>query len=359
MREAAFTSRSETQINSSMQRLLTRGRPAALANTLHDRPVLGYLFAFLLFLLALFVRIKLAEVLPPGLPFITFLPAMLLVAFLAGAGPAIFGSILSGLAAWYLFITPANTWAMTPQVALALLFYWLVVGIGVSMIDHLRKVAISLERERQANAELADQRAFLFKELQHRVANNMAFLVAILSMQKSAIRDRPMDATAILDDAIRRIRLFSSIHRRLHDPDSAAASLETHFRGLFDDLVEATDAGHVTCDIRVDQVNLQTETIMTLSLIAAELMTNAIKHAFAGRTSGMIRVELAQTPEGFEFLLADDGVGKAPDCNNTGGLGCMIVEALCEQIEATKESWTENGTHVRLRFPDADATRHI
>lgn len=342
-----------------MQRLLTRGRPAALATTLHDRPVLGYLFAIAVFLVALFARVELTDVLPPGLPFITFLPATLLVAFFAGARPAIFGSILSGLAAWYLFITPTKTLSMTPQIALALLFYWLVVGIGVSMIEHLRNVAISLERERQANAELAEQRAFLFRELQHRVANNMAFLVAILSMQKAAVRDRPMDATEILDDAIRRIRLFSSIHRRLHDPDGAAASLETHFRGLFEDLVEATDTQHVSCDIRVDQIDLPVETIMTLSLIAAELMTNAIKHAFVGREAGQITLGLARSRDGFEFVISDNGIGKQTDCTAAKGLGCMIVEALCEQIHAERETWVDNGTHVRLRFAEVDPTQHI
>ncbi len=330
-----------------------RGRPAALANTLHGNPVLGYLFAFAMFAAALAIRLYLAGVLPPGLPFITFLPAVLLVAFMAGRGPAIATSILSGLTAWYLFISPTNSFVMTPQIALALLFFWGVVAIGVTIIDHLRKIADNLEEERRTNAALAEQRAYLFKELQHRVANNMAFLVAILSMQKSAMRDRPMDASAILDDAIRRIRLFSSIHRRLHDPDSAAASLDMHFKGLFQDLIEATDANHVTCDVQVEQVDLDVETIMTLSLVAAELMTNAIKHAFVSRTRGNITVRLARIAEGFEFVISDDGIGKPDDCGGQKGLGCLIVEALCEQMDARRNTWVDGGTHVRLTFSDA------
>jgi two-component sensor histidine kinase len=199
----------------------------------------------------------------------------------------------------------------------------------------------------------------LFKELQHRVANNMAFLVAILSMQKSSVRDRPLDATAILDDAIRRIRLFSNIHRRLHDPDGAAASLETHFQGLFDDLVEATDQQQIRCEIRVGQVDLPIETIMTLSLIAAELMTNAIKHAFIGRTTGTIRISLNASSEGYEFSVSDDGVGNSVECHKNKGLGCKIVEALCDQIRAERETWVDNGTHVRLRFGRPDVPQQI
>lgn len=336
-----------------MQRLLTRGRPAALAHTLHGRPLFGYLFAVAMFGLALFLRLELIDVLPPGLPFITFLPVILLVAFLAGRGPAIFSAILSGLTAWYLFVAPTHNFNLTPQIALALLFFWGVVAIGVSMIDHLRNVALSLEDERTKNADLAEQRAFLFKELQHRVANNMAFLVAILSMQKSAIRERPIAATDILDDAIRRIRLFSSIHRRLHDPDGAAASLESHFHGLFEDLMEATDAKHVSCDINVAQVELRPETVMTLSLISAELMTNAIKHAFVGKDHGRISVSLSRTGDQISFVIADDGIGNPLDCSESKGLGCLIVEALCEQIQATRHISARNGTRVELTFVEA------
>lgn len=342
-----------------MQRIITRGRPAALANTLHGKRLLGYLFAFVVFLVALYLRLELVGILPSGLPFITFLPAMLVVAFFAGAGPAIFGSVLSCGAAWYLYVLPTGNFAITVPVLLALAFYWVVITVGVSMISHLRRVALSLEQQPQANAELAEQRAFLFKELQHRVANNMAFLVAILSMQKSAVRDRPMDATTILDDAIRRIRLFSRIHRRLHDPDGVEASLESHFHGLFDDLVAATDADHIRCELDVEQIELPVEAAMTLSLIAAELMTNAIKHAFADRDAGVIRLSLKREGDCNVFQVADDGVGKAPDDGERPGLGTMIVDALCEQLHARRDAWIDHGTHVRLTFETEGATRHI
>ena len=330
-----------------------RGRPAALADSLHRRPALAYLAAFAMFGLALLARLELASVLPPGLPFITFLPAILLIAFLCGRGPAIMAGILSGLTAWYLFISPANTFFMSPQIALALLFFWGVIGIGVSIIDHLRNIAVRLEAERKINADLAEQRAYLFKELQHRVANNMSFLVAILSMQKAAVRDTPMEATEILDDAIRRIRLFSNIHRRLHDPEIASGSLEAHFQGLFEDLIAATDAAHINCKIQVDQIDLPVETILNLSLIAAELMTNAIKHAFVGQSRGTIRLTLTQTPAGLDFVVSDDGVQKSSTFDAKKGLGSLIIDALSEQINAERDVWIDGGTHVRLRVTPA------
>lgn len=335
-----------------MQRLITRGRSADLAKTLHDRPVLGYGFALGTFLVALAVRLYFQNSLPPGLPFITFLPGVLFVAFFAGRGPAIAMSLVSGLTAWYLFLSPEHSLVMNRAILMALAFYLFVATIAITMIQTLRQTTIFLEKERENNAALADQRAFLFRELQHRVANNMAFLVAILSLQKNIVRQRPRASEEVLDDAIRRIRLFSSIHRRLHDPEAASlAQLDTHFRNLFNDLIEATGASNVHCKVVIDNVTLSGETLMTLSLIATELMTNAIKHAFPDDREGEISLYLGRMGDDIVFIVSDNGVGKTDVCGDNPGLGCTIVEALCDQLAARRRVHGNNGTHVEISFP--------
>ncbi|MFM8340111.1 MAG: ATP-binding protein, partial [Fluviibacter sp.] len=113
------------------------------------------------------------------------------------------------------------------------------------------------------------------------------------------------------DDAIRRIRLFSSIHRRLHDPDSALHSLDDHFKGLFTDLIDATGTQHVDCTVHTNGIRLTGETLTTLSLIATELMTNAIKHAFPDGRAGEISLYLNRIDDQFHFVVSDNGVGKA------------------------------------------------
>jgi len=41
-----------------------------------------------------------------GYPFITFFPVVVLTAFLGGTGPGVLCAVLSGLALWYFFIPP-------------------------------------------------------------------------------------------------------------------------------------------------------------------------------------------------------------------------------------------------------------
>ena len=50
---------------------------------------------------ALLLRMVLDPVLPPGFPYLTFFPAVVLTAFFFGLRPGIICAVLSGLAAWY------------------------------------------------------------------------------------------------------------------------------------------------------------------------------------------------------------------------------------------------------------------
>ncbi len=46
------------------------------------------------------------NLLPPGFPFLTFFPAIMLTAFIGGTRPGILCAVLSVLSAWYWFIPP-------------------------------------------------------------------------------------------------------------------------------------------------------------------------------------------------------------------------------------------------------------
>jgi two-component sensor histidine kinase len=332
-------------------RFFDRNHADGGTNRLMERPFFRYFIAIGAFSLSLGIRFQFADILPTGLPLITFMPAIILVAYFAGPGPACLTAILSGIAGWRFFVASHGEVDSERAVFIGLFFYIAFVVAALGTIQMLRQTALTLERERSKNASLADHRAFLYRELQHRVANNMAFLSAILSMQKSASRQQSRDIDSILDDAIRRIRLFSNIHRRLHDPDSENQSLDEHFRSLFDDLVNASGAENISLQINTNGLRLPGEALTTLSLLAVELMTNAIKHAFIGRTEGTLTLWLG--PEGQEIILivSDDGIGKAEGCGLEPGLGYTIIEALCEQLGASRKTHIHNGMHVEVRIP--------
>lgn len=91
--------------------------------TWRARPMFGYAAAVLFVGLATAARILLEGILPPGLPYITFYPAVVATAVVGGLGPGVLCLVGSTLVAWLLFLGPAWSFSVDPgDVASLLLF---------------------------------------------------------------------------------------------------------------------------------------------------------------------------------------------------------------------------------------------
>jgi K+-sensing histidine kinase KdpD len=160
--------------------------PRALFQPIRGKAT-GYAVAVGLALLATLVRLASDHMLPPGFPFLTFFPAVILTTFLAGRGPGWLCAAISLLSSWYFFIPPFHSFALDRQVLTALIFFSLVVVVDVLLIDGLLQRQQQLVENQQQLAAMAEQQTLLFKELQHRVANNLASIASMLRLQRRQI----------------------------------------------------------------------------------------------------------------------------------------------------------------------------
>src|SRR5690349_5159169 len=115
----------------------------------------NYTFGVTTFLLSLVPRLALEGSLPPGYPFLTFFPAVILTTLIAGLWPAIMTAVMSGLAAWYFFIEPVYSFELNPGVILALGFFAFVVGIDIAVIHIMKRALEKLASERNRSADLS------------------------------------------------------------------------------------------------------------------------------------------------------------------------------------------------------------
>ena len=115
--------------------------------------------------------------------------------------------------------------------------------------------------------------------------------------------------------------------------------------------------GGVTLDCDVDSAPIQRDHAVSIGLIVNELVTNAAKHAFAGRERGTIAVSWKRRPEGgWRLTVADDGVGMPPGpqpARKDGGLGQRLIEAFAHQAGGTLTTDSDKtGTQVTMDVPD-------
>ncbi|MGP9820695.1 sensor histidine kinase [Salinarimonas sp. NSM] len=322
---------------------------------LRARPAIGYAVATLGFLAALGVRIAIGDALV-GYPYVTFFPVVVVATFLGGVRPGIFAAVLSGLAAWWLFIPPTGSFALLwPETPIALAFYVLVVGVEIVLI-HMMDVSLRRLAAEEARARaLLDAQRTLFHELQHRVSNNMAFVAALLTLQRRHVGGHPA-ALAALDAARARLDVMGRIHRRLYDPEVAQGGLDRILSDLCGDVVAAVGAPRVACTVRTEPVAIAHHRLVTLSLVVTELLTNALKHGYAPDEAGAIDLSLAVEADGrARLVIVDDGRGLPDGFEQEArtGLGMRIVGELARQLDASI-AWERRprGTAVVVRFPE-------
>lgn len=298
------------------------------------------------------LRLDISAGLPPGFPYLTFFPAVILTTFVAGLWPGVLCAVLSGVAAWYFFIPPINSFQMTGPTVLALGFYVFIVTIDIALIHLMSLATDRLNAERRLTSTLYEQQRTMFQELQHRVANNMAFIAAILQLQQRSV-PKSGEVAEALDAAIIRIDTMSRIHRRLYDPDTSSRSLQEAFEGLARDLAEISGVPGVEVTVEIAQETLDLPRLITLSQLLAEVVMNSLKHAFVGRPEGHIWISLQRHGDSqFELTVRDDGRGLGAATTKPGaGLGSRIVKNLGAQLGGRVEVTESDGVTTRLIFP--------
>lgn len=328
-----------------MNRLLRAG-----ARFGHDH-YLGYGLAIVSFAAALLLRHELSDILPPGFPYLTFFPAVIVTAFFAGLWPGLLCAVLSGLAAWFFFIPPFDSFGIDTASAITLGFYVFIVTVDISLIHLMHRAADELRREKQVTEALYDQQRTMFQELQHRVANNMAFVAALLHLQRRKVTADPASAGSALDEAQSRIETMSRIHRRLYDPASVDLPVAQYFQEICSDLLQATGARNIVCLVNMPAITLDIARLTTLSLLVTELVTNSLKHAFTDN-GGTITLKLEQLdPAHLALTVSDNGRGlpAGADLANSKGLGTRIVQSLATQLGGEIKAVSNPGSGAAWR----------
>jgi two-component sensor histidine kinase len=315
-------------------------------------PWSAYGFGLMAFAVAFLARLQINSILPDGFPFITFLPALALTAFVAGLGPGIFLTVLSALTAWYIFIPPAHSFAFTRESMLALTLFVSTAGIIVGIIHVMRSALERLRTERARSAQLADQREILFAELQHRIANNLQVVAALMMLQKSSLTDE--QARQALSEASQRLGLIAKLNRKLHDPANAGLDLKAFLRELCQDVSRAAGIEDAGCHVKgTEGIALPADKAVPLALIVTELLNNSIEHGFAGRNAGELHMDLERSGADEIVLTVQDNGNGLPvgfDLKQAKSLGLRIVQSLAQQIGARLEYFSDGGTTCRLTF---------
>jgi two-component sensor histidine kinase len=214
------------------------------------------------------------------------------------------------------------------------------------------------EQQEDLSFEL-DQKEVLLREFHHRVKNNLTVLSGLLRMQKE--RKVPYStAENLLEESCNRIKSMALVHDQLYNTALDHISFDSYVRSLLCYLIDFhTPPLELRTHLHIpEETNLPPRVIFPCGLIINELVTNALKHAYEPRESGllMIHLELDEANGHYILTVADNGKGMPPevDFKSDSSFGFSLVTSLAKQLEGTAE-WRNHtalsGTRCTIRFP--------
>ena len=183
--------------------------------------------------------------------------------------------------------------------------------------------------------DLLREKAILYQELQHRVANSLQIIASVL--MQSARKVPSPETKGYLFDAHSRVMSVAALQRQLAASQLGEVMLRTYFSELCESIAASMIHDHDRLSLKVDADDgtAAADVSVSLGLIVTELVINALKHAFPDDREGAIVVGYKSDHADWTLSVSDNGVGMAQGpALAKAGLGTSIVEALARQLEA-------------------------
>jgi len=217
-----------------------------------------------------------------------------------------------------------------------------------------REVVVRARTEDQLRASLAEKDVLL-KEIHHRVKNNLQVISSLLNLQSShVVHDQARDALLTSKDRLRSIAL---VHEMFYQSeDLSQIELPPYLTAVASNLLGTYGVDPETVQVEIECVPMSVtiDTAIPIGLIAHELTSNALRHAFPDQKQGSFRIALEKNCSSVQLIVTDDGVGIPGDVqwDQPTSLGLQLVHNLTGQINGQIELEQGPGTCFTVTIPD-------
>ncbi len=221
----------------------------------------------------------------------------------------------------------------------------------IAMLAGARLVGRAARAEAEASqaaavSEARDRADLLARELNHRVKNLFAVILAIVQM---SARDKP-EAKEVTDSIAQRIRALLTAHEVSQgELERPVASL----RALVETSLAPYRSSKHPAEIEGPDVMLPAKRVTPLGLVLHELTTNAVKYG-AWKNRGTVHVSWTED-EGMLTLSWRESGADLEELPERKGFGSLLMTSAARQFGGTFErNFTKDGLQVSIVLPVTD-----
>lgn len=225
-------------------------------------------------------------------------------------------------------------------------------------------LAVDITERKQAEEKIRNalsEKEVLLREIHHRVKNNLASLISLITLHTEHISDR--ESLNVFRQLQSQLMAMSLVHKNLYQAENIAQIDFGEYLGhLINNVFQTFGAGqNISLNTDINHIFLNIDTAIPCGLIVNEILSNALKYAFPGgkpcrNESGCeIGIRLGSYEDNkILLLLSDNGTGlpQNTDWRNTETLGLKLVKILSRQIRADLDVNIHNGTTFKLIFAE-------
>ncbi len=244
-------------------------------------------------------------------------------------------------------------------------FYLFVLAlVGISVYALLQYRTRKMEEENQKLEDLVKLRTgeimkqkneieILFKEVHHRVKNNLQVINSLLNLQKFYIHDERM--LDIFKDCQNRIYAMAVIHERLYETNELSAlNFNEYIKKLIKQLGDTYQTKFVVryeTEVNVDKLDL--DTLIPVGLLINEIISNSLKYAFEeGEQENVITFRMyREGANAYRMVIGDNGKGSAVAIDGAHTtFGMELIKMLVDQLHGEIKRLEEKGTVYQITF---------
>ena len=231
--------------------------------------------------------------------------------------------------------------------------------LDIQAISALADLAWDITGAMQAQDALKTslhEKEVLLKEVHHRVKNNLQIMSSLLHLQA----DHSTDANVkdALKEMQNRVLSMALIHSHLYQSNNlASVEMADYLKTLCEQLLKSLTASHspIQLHLELDRAQLEIDQAIPCGLLANELITNALKHAFPNDRRGQLHISLRHNPldSKIHFSVTDDGIGLPPDfsLDSLSSLGLQVSVNLARQLGGELRILPTTQTAFEVAFP--------
>jgi len=243
--------------------------------------------------------------------------------------------------------TEAAEARILPLLGLLLVAMLAALALGLWQVVRTARAEVAASQA-QSLADARDRADLLARELNHRVKNLFAMILAIVQMSaKGSPEAKPVVA-----------KISARIHALVTAHEVTQGALDrpvVNLRELVETAIAPYCSDSEACEVDGEDVTLSAKQAIPLGLVLHELITNAVKYGAWRGSGGTVSVCWRRTEDGVSLVWREDGEKLDRSRNEAGsreGFGSVLIRTLAQQLYGTFErDFHATGIEVKLAFP--------